>query len=149
MKGMVQFCKECSVSPYWIEGGIVKIDKWNTWKINIRLTCSTFYSLYLIECEKYSCKERYIGKTKKILEIGLPITGVILSIIIMTKPLGHILTYQDNPWPKHFFKILEQLKINGGKYRKEKEKDLINKFTNSRKAWPYKSNLYQGSGYDI
>ena len=97
LKCVVKCGKECSACPYLIEGRNIKIDKQSTWKMNIKMSCFTFNSVYLIECQKHNCMQRY--RVKDRLEIGLPITGATLSINILTKPLGHTSTFQGTPWP--------------------------------------------------
>ena len=58
LKGVVKCGKEYSACPYLIKGRNMKKDKRNTWRMNRRLICSTFNSVYIIECQKKkSCKD--------------------------------------------------------------------------------------------
>ena len=54
--------KSCAACPYIREGKTIKIGK-STWNINSAVNCDSFNIVYLIECNKESCKERYIGQS--------------------------------------------------------------------------------------
>ena len=131
---MVKCGKEGSACPYLIEGRNIKIDKQSTWKINRKMSCSTFNSVYLIECQKDNCMQRYIGESKR------PIRNRIAD------HRGYIVNKNlDEATGPHFnlpgyslhhmkFTILEQVKRNEESYRREIEKYLINKFNTFHKG---------------
>ena len=64
LKGMKKCGLQCTSCPYILE---VKEIRSNTWKWNITkiVECSTTNCVYMIECQKQYCKEKYIGETER------------------------------------------------------------------------------------
>lgn len=134
LKGVVKCGKECAACPYLIEGKNIKIDKRNTWRMNRRLTCSTFNSVYLIECEKENCKQRYIGESKRPIRNRIADhRGYIVNKNI-DKATGAHFNLPGHSLDNMKFTILEQVKRNDESYRREREKYLINKFNTFHKG---------------
>ena len=92
------------------------------------MNCSSYNIVYLIECNKEKCKQRYIGETKRPLRTRL------------ANHRGYVVNHHiDQATGAHFslpghnvsnmkITILEQVKFNNEAYRKQREKYFINKF---------------------
>ena len=63
VKGMKKCAKPCTACPFIKGTKEVKIDSGNTWKINKKMNCNTYNIIYLLECQKSQCMQRYIGTT--------------------------------------------------------------------------------------
>ena len=119
--------KGCLICPYIKEGNTVAGNKF-TLKINREVNCHTENVVYLIKCNKQTCKEKYIGETHKKL------------YDIICEHLGYIRTKKlDKSSGNHFNKpgytmanmtvtILEKVIKTDWLYRKEREKYLTNFF---------------------
>merc|ERR1712082_248606 len=64
LKGMKKCNKPCQACPFTLEGIQITGDKFD-WKITTPANCKTKNIVYMIECNKENCKQRYIGKSKK------------------------------------------------------------------------------------
>jgi hypothetical protein len=63
LKGMTKCNKPCHACPFIMEGKEVKSDNF-TWKITQPMKCETENCVYMIECNKEKCKQRYIGENE-------------------------------------------------------------------------------------
>ena len=128
LKGVVKCGKECTACPYIIEGRNVRIDKRSTWRINKKLNCLTFNSVYMIECDKDKCKQRYIGETKRPIKYRIADHRGYIVNKQLDKATGAHFNLPGHSLANMKFTILEQVKTNNENYRKERERYLINKF---------------------
>ena len=72
IKGMFKCnLSNCKACPFIKESKVVKKGSKNTWQLNQKFTCHSANVIYLIECKKERCKQRYIGHTKRKLKIRL------------------------------------------------------------------------------
>ena len=119
---------KCIICPYIKEGKSV-MGKTIDWKINRSINCtSQKNNIYMIECHKENCNQRYIRETKFDLKTRL------------SQHLGYINTKKLNqPTGTHFnlpghsknnlnATVLEKVKVNNLQYRKEREHFHIRKF---------------------
>ena len=60
-RSMKMYGKQCPACPSIKEGKYVKLNK-STWTISSYVNCESSNIIYLIECHKKSCNERYIGE---------------------------------------------------------------------------------------
>ena len=127
IKGMAKCGRNCAACPYIKEGRNIKVNKSQTWKINKKTTCMSHNIIYMIECQKNSCNQRYIGETKRWLRNRL------------ADHRGYVRDQTDNATGAHFsspghsladlkITVLEQVKKKDDLYRKEREKYFIQKF---------------------
>ena len=118
-----QLCGSC---PYIKEGNEVKY-KNTKWKILKEMNCETENCVYLIECQKEKCKQRYIGETNRDIRSRI------------AEHRGYINNQHTKATGEHFnlpghsvndmrFTILEKVKYDDMAYRKEREKDIIRLF---------------------
>ena len=99
-----------------------------TWKINKRLNCSSYNIVYLIECNKEKCKQRYIGETKRPLSTRLANhRDYIVNRHIDRATKAHFTSPGHNV-SNITITILEQVKFKNEAYRKQREKYFIKKF---------------------
>ena len=70
-RGMTNCGKNCQTCPYIKYGKEVQIDKKSTWKIIKKMSCESFNVIYLLECQKENCQQRYIGITGRQLKFRM------------------------------------------------------------------------------
>ena len=127
-RGMTNCGKSCAACPFIQYGKEEKVDHKNTWQIMKKMYCLTYNIIYLLECQKDNCKQRYIGSTGQLLKLRLgDQRGYILNQVTSRATGAH--------WnlPGHSLAdlrvtILEQCKKNSEEYRIEREKYFIRKF---------------------
>ena len=61
LNGM-QKCGKCVICSYVMTGNVIKSENF-TWKIYKKVSCNNSNIVYLIECQKERCKQRYVGFT--------------------------------------------------------------------------------------
>ena len=65
LNGMKRCGKNCLICPYIFERKKVEGNSF-TWIINNNMNCKSHKNIiYMIECNKPSCKQRYIGETER------------------------------------------------------------------------------------
>ena len=63
-KGMKKCLKMCAACPFIKEGREIKGHNFN-WKINKNVDCNTSNVVYIIQCIKENCNQKYIGETER------------------------------------------------------------------------------------
>ena len=125
IKGMQKCGKQCTACPYVAEGKRVKIDKRSTWQINRKINCNSYNIIYMLECNKDKCKQRYIGESKRPLKHRLADhRGYIVNHHI-DKTTGAHYNQPGHSLANLKVTILEQVKVNCDSYRKERERYFI------------------------
>ena len=71
MKGMSTCGKACTACPYVLKGKTVTINKKTEWKTEKKVNCNTFNCIYMIQCTKHNCNQRYIGQTARLLKFRI------------------------------------------------------------------------------
>ena len=126
IKGMMKCNKPCNACPYIKEGRNIRYEK-STWKINRRLNCGSYNIIYLIECNKDNCRQRYIGESKRPLRNRFANhRGYVVNHHVDTATGAHF-TLPGHSVSNMTVTILEQSKYNNDSYRKERETYFINK----------------------
>ena len=129
IKGMKKCNKVyCNGCPFIKERKNFKVGPNKVWNINKQTTCNSHNIVYMIECDKEHCNQKYIGETKRTLRSRLAEhRGYVKN--------GHI----DQATGAHFnmpghnvtnlkIPVIEQVKFNSDLYRKEREEFFIRKF---------------------
>ena len=70
-RGISKCEKNCTACPYVMSGTKVRIKENLYWEINRKVNCQSFNVIYLIECDKETCKLKYIGQTGRIFKFRL------------------------------------------------------------------------------
>ena len=96
--------------------------------MNKRYTCESYNVRYLIECEKYNCKLRYIGQTKRALKYRLAEHRGYVNQNITDKSTGSHFNLPGHSQANLKITVLERVKKNDKNYREVRESYLINKF---------------------
>ena len=129
IKGMIKcnqvYCRAC---PFIKERKNIKIDSHNAWNINKSVGCISHNIVYIIECDKEGCREKYIGETKRTLRFRL------------AEHRGYVVNkHTDKATGAHFnspghseanlkISVIDQVKKHSDLYRKEREDFFIRKF---------------------
>ena len=109
-------------------GREVKIDGENTWSINRKVNCETYNCIYMIQCKKSRCEEKYIGHTKRIIEFRIADHRGYITNQVISRATGAHFNLPGHSLADLKFTILEQVRYNDEEYRREREKYFINKF---------------------
>ena len=117
----------CASCPYIKSGSKIQ-GKHFTWKLTKEFNCRSKNVIYMVECKKDKCKQRYIGETERLFKDRI------------NEHIGYVKNRNENmARGKHFnqpghtvsdmtFTVLEKVKKTDTLYRKEREKHLIQKF---------------------
>ena len=125
--GMIKCGKECHACPYIKEGKIIS-NEHVTWKLKDQFTCKTSNIVYLIECNKDNCNEKYIGETERELKQRLGDHKGYINSFNLKQPTGKHFNQKGHSLSNMKITVLEKVKKKDTQYRKEREKFLIRKF---------------------
>ena len=126
--GMTNCGKMCPACPYIKYGKEVSINDKEKWNINRRMTCETYNIIYMLECQKDKCRQRYIGTTGRQLKLRLAEHRGYISNQVISKATGAHWNLPGHSLADLRVTILEQTKYKNEEYRKEREKHFIRKF---------------------
>ena len=129
-KGMKK-CGKCLACSYILEtktviGKDYKGKKF-VWKIGRNVSCQSKNSIYMVECDKDECRQKYIGMTKHFRERIYQHLGYVRNKDI-SKATGQHFNLPGHGMKNMKFCILEQVKSQDPLYAREREKLLIRKF---------------------
>ena len=129
IKGMFKCnLSNCRACPFINETKVVKKGRKNTWQLNKKFTCHSTNIIYLIECKKDRCKQKYVGHTKRKLKARL------------AEHRGYVINnHQKRVTGVHFnspghsvsdltITALEHVELNEIEVLVERERFFINKF---------------------
>ena len=91
-------------------------------------TNNPYNVIYMIECNKENCQQRYIGETFRPLRTRLSEHKGYINSIFPTKATGIHFNEPGHSIHNVTITILEQINKKDESYRKEREKYLIRKF---------------------
>ena len=119
--------KDCPACPFIREGKQLKVNG-KQWKINRTFDCQAYNIVYAIVCQKDSCRETYIGETKRMLKARLADhCGYVRSKKLDT-PTGSHFNSPGHSLADLRITIVEQSKRNNHPYRKQREEYHIQRF---------------------
>ena len=127
LKGMVKCVKSCTACPFINVRKEVKIDNVSKWKINKKFSCENYNIIYLIECNIDTCRERYVGQSKRPLKFCLGQHRDYVTNKVLNQPTGAHFNLPGHSLANLNITILEQAKRNNEQYRKERESYFIRK----------------------
>ena len=125
---MARCGKSCPVCPFIKPGKTIKINHTQTWKINKRFTCETYNCIYILECDKDNCNQRYIGMTERLFKYRLAEHRGYIQNQVTSKATGAHFSLPGHSLGDLSVTIIEQVKKTDDTYRKEREKYHIKKF---------------------
>ena len=126
-RGMKKCGKQCPACPFVREGKLVKLNK-SSWTINSVVNCESSNIIYLIECSKQGCNERYIGESSRPLKERIQEHRDYIRSMFPTQATGQHFNQKGHSLGDMTVTILEKVKKNDNSYREEREKLLIRKF---------------------
>ena len=127
LKGMKKCGKACPACPFILEGKEIKLKK-SSWKINSHVNCESFNIIYLIECNKETCKARYIGQSFRPLKKRFSEHIGYIKSIFPTQATGEHFNLPGHSIANAKVTIIEKVKKNNENYRKERETIQIRRF---------------------
>ena len=111
----------------WKKGKFVSLNR-GTWKIYTEANCETKNIVYLIECDKENCKERYIGESSRSIKERIKEHSSYIKSIFPTQATGLHFNLPGHSLGNMKMNILEKVAKNDDMYRQERERHLIRKF---------------------
>ena len=127
LNGMKKCQKECLACPYIKEGKNIKYGNF-TWNIRSPVNCETSNIVYMVECKKDQCGQRYIGESKRTLKERFQEHKGYINKIFPTQATGVHFNLPGHNLSDATFTILEKVKKEDELYRKERESFHIRKF---------------------
>ena len=137
LKGMKK-CGKCLACSYVTEGKSIRGKNYKnkkfTWKIGRPVNCNTKNVVYMIECDKNNCNQRYIGYTQQeYRERMFQHIGYVRNKETQ-KATGEHFNLPGHGMHNMKFSILEKVKSSDPLYGREREKLLIRKFNTYHKG---------------
>ena len=120
--------RECPTCPFVKEQKHIKINRQSDWKINRKVNCNSFNVVYIIECTKNNCKQKYIGETKRMLKYRFADHRGYVSNCDTNTATGAHFNSPGHSQANMKISIIEQIKKKDDLYRKQREKYYIEKF---------------------
>ena len=132
--GMRKCGKECPTCPYISEVKKVKINETEPWEIRKNFNCETSNVIYLLECSKQNCSDRYIGETGRPLKYRIADHRGYVNNFKVNYITGAHFNKPGHSLSNLKVTILERSRKNENIYRKERERYFINKFNTLHKG---------------
>jgi hypothetical protein len=127
LTGMKKCNKPCHTCPYIQERKKVKSGQY-IWHINSSMDCRTENIIYLIQCDKENCGEKYVGETERRLKDRMREHRGYVENMKLNTATGYHFNTKGHSSDNMKVTILEKLKNKHPFYRKEREKYHIRKF---------------------
>ena len=129
IKGM-KMCNKvyCNACPFIKERKNLKYDKNKLWNINKQVNCNSMNIVYIIECEKDNCNQKYIGETKRNLRSRLAEHRGYVTNKQTDKATGEHFNLPGHTVANMKISVIEQVRYKSDLYRKEREEFYIRKF---------------------
>jgi hypothetical protein len=125
--GMRRCQKQCHACPYIKETKDIKTDTFK-WKINKSVTCEDYNVVYMIECTKDNCKQKYVGETERKFKERLSDHKRYINNNNLQQPIGRHFNLPGHSIDDMRATILDKLMNKSTQYRKQREIYLIRKF---------------------
>ncbi len=133
---MVKCGKACTACPYIKEGKAIRINQksqntqtsQNIWTINAKLNCESYNVVYMIECDKNNCQERYIGESGRSLKYRLAEHRGYIANKVESKATGAHFNQPGHSLANLKVTIIEQVRKPELQYRKQRENYFIRHF---------------------
>ena len=126
-KGMKKCNKSCPACPFIKEGTTVEGPSFK-WQIIKNVDCNTSNVVYLIECKKETCRQRYIGETDRPIRYRISEHVGYVRNNHLNQATGMHFNTPGHSIGDLSITVLEKVKKLDTGYRKEREKHLIQKF---------------------
>ena len=131
LKGMKTCGKQCPICPFVKEGNFIKSNNF-IWRMRDQYNCEDSNIIYMIECNKDQCNQRYIGEGKRKLKHRLAEHIGYIKSNIDSQPTGWHFNLPGHSLHNLTVTVIEKEKKLDTLYRKERESYLIKKFDTYR-----------------
>jgi hypothetical protein len=125
--GMRRCKKQCHACPYIKESKEINTVTFK-WTINKPVNCEDSNVIYMIECMKDNCRQKYIGETKRKFKVRLSEHKGYINNRNLHEATGAHFNLPGHSIHDMNATILQKLTNKNSKYRKQREKYLIRKF---------------------
>ena len=120
-------CQGCIICPFIREIKILKGDNF-VWKLASPISCISKNLVYLIECEKERCRQKYIGETERTLKDRVSEHVSYIRSKNITQATGFHFNLPGHSLSDMKVSGLELIRNPDSEYRKERESYIIRKF---------------------
>ena len=127
-RGMSKCSMNCTACPYVKPGKEIKLSPNRYWMINRNVNCQSFNVIYLIECNKDNCRQRYIGETGRVFKFRLDEHRGYINNKVESQATGRHFNLPGHSLANLEATVIEQVQIHTEAYRKEREHFYIRKF---------------------
>ena len=125
--GMKKCQKKCVMCLYIKEGKYLSGQNFK-WYLNTPVNCQTTNIVYMIQCSKDNCQQKYIGESERSLKDRLSEHIGYIKTSKTDKTTGRHFNLPGHSLAKMTATVLEKVKSQDIYYRKERESYLIRKF---------------------
>ena len=125
--GVTKCGKQCPVCPFIKEGKYIKGPN-KTWNIAEKVDCNTNNIIYLIECNKTNCNQRYIGESNRSLRVRISEHIGYVNKRKIEQATGEHFNSRGHTLSNLTATVIEKVKKSDILYRKEREKLHIRNF---------------------
>ena len=126
-------CGKCLICNYIKEGKFI-LGRSFTWKIVKSLSCDSFNVVYMIDCQKERCRQRYIGVTQRSFRKRVNEHIGYVKNKKISEATGEHFNLPGHSHTDMKFTIIEQVKSLDPVYAREREKLHIKKFNTYHKG---------------
>ena len=119
--------KQCPACRFFKEGKFIKSNK-STLTIGSVVNCESSNIVYLIECQKEECKERYIGQSSRPLKERVKEHVDYIRKLFLTQAASQHFNMPGHDLSNMTITILEKVHNYDDSYRQEREKLLTRQF---------------------
>ena len=127
-RGMSRCEMSCTACPYVKPGKQIRISENRHWTINRSVSCQSFNVIYLIQCNKDSCRQKYIGETGRIFKFRLDEHRGYITNKVESQATGRHFNLPGHSLANLEATVIEQVQTNTEAYRKQREHFYIRKF---------------------
>ena len=124
IKGMAKCNRPWTACPFILEGNTL-LKPGKPWKIQKNVNCNSENIIYIIECQKDTCKLRYVGQTERKLSDRFADHRGYVNRKVLSQPTGQHFNLPGHDISDMKISILEKVKKSDKIYREEREKYLI------------------------
>ena len=125
--GMSKCGLACTACPYVKSQKQIKLPDKGIWHINRNVNCRSFNVIYLIECDKDNCKQRYVGETGRVFKFRLYEHRGYISNKDESQATGAHFNLPGHSLANMKCTIIEQVTTKSEAYRKQREQFFIRK----------------------
>ena len=124
LKGMAKCNAPCTACPFILEGSNIN-KSGKSWKIQKNVNCNSENVVYMIECQKENCRQKYIGQTERKMSERFSEHRGYVNRKIISQPTGQHFNSPGHSISDMKVTVIEKIKKTDKMYREERETYFI------------------------